>query len=144
MHRSLPVLTTALALTALPALAAPPDACKLITPAEVGAAVGASVVQGASVNGPTSSSCTWKSSGVTVIVSTKTISAYDTGKKALAPTPVSGVGDEAYQTGNTIGYTALSVKKGGNAMTVSIRGPKDVAAVQAAEKAVAKAAVARL
>ncbi|HEX5261898.1 MAG TPA: hypothetical protein VFW13_00110 [Phenylobacterium sp.] len=127
-----------------------PDACKLLSPAEVGAAVGVAVAQGSALNSQVASSCSWKQSGVdpfkavTVIVSVKPAQSYELGKRALKATPVAGLGDEAYMTGGSASYTALSVKKGQNAFDVTVRGPKDVAAIQAAEKALAKSAAARL
>jgi len=128
------------------ARAASPGACKLLTPAEVGSVVGATMAVGPSVNGPTSSSCEWKQQGggVTVIVTAKSLDAFQKGKTILSPAPVSGIGDEAYQTGNSLSYTALSARRGQNAITVSVRGLKDVSAVQAAEKAIGKIAVTRL
>jgi hypothetical protein len=140
----------ALSLIGSAALAAPPDACKLVTSAEVGAAVGTTMGPGKAMNGPTSSNCQWLQQGVdaaravTVIVGTTPASAFEMGKAAMKPTPVAGLGDEAYLTGNSISYTALSVKRGGAAFSVMVRGMKDVAAAQAAEKAVAKVAVGRL
>jgi hypothetical protein len=66
------------------------------------------------------------------------------GKNAMHPTAVSGIGDEAYLTGKSASYTALSVKKGQNALDVTVRGLKDVAAIQNAEKEIGKAAAAKL
>src|SRR5689334_4927147 len=132
------------------AAAAPPLACKLLSPAELGGLVGASVAQGPSVNGPTSSTCEWKQTGgkpgseVQVIVSTKSADMFEKGRRIGAVAPVAGVGDEAYQTTYGPHFTVLSARKAGNAVTVTVRGLKDVAAIQAAEKAVTKTVVARL
>jgi hypothetical protein len=127
------------------AAAAPADACQLVTAAEAGAAIGASVTKGPSVNGPNSSSCEWKAaSGVNVIVTAKSAQMFEAGKRILAPTPVAGVGEEAYQTTYGPTYTVLSARKGGAAVTVSVRGLKDVAATLAAEKAVTRTALGRL
>lgn len=133
------------ALGASSALAAPVEACKLLTPAEVGAAVGGSVTQAASINGQTSSSCEWKGAGgVFVVVATQSGDMFQKGKTVLSPTPVSGVGDEAYQTGYGPTMTKLSARKGANAITVTVRGLKDLAATQAAEKAIGRTAAGRL
>lgn len=126
------------------ALAAPVEACKLLTAAEAGAVVGAGVAQAASINGSTSSSCNWKGGGINVIVATMSASLFETGKKVMSPTPVSGIGDEAYQTGFSPTLTKLSVRKGANAITVTVLGLKDLAATQAAEKAIGRTAAGRL
>jgi hypothetical protein len=132
------------ALSTSSALAAPVDACKLVTSAEVGAVVGASVVQEAPINGPTSSSCHWKGGAVTVVVATMSASMFQTGKKIMSPMPVSGIGDEAYQTGFSPTMTKLTVRKGANAITVTVLGLKDLSATQAAEKAVGRTAAGRM
>jgi hypothetical protein len=143
-------VAVALSLTGSAAWAAPPNACRLVTPAEVGALVGASVAQGPSVSGPNSSTCDWKQTGATrngtveVIVATKSAEMFEAGKRIGTVVPVAGVGDEAYQTTYGKTYTVLSARKGANAVTVTVRGLKDAAAIQAAEKAVTKAVVARL
>ena len=132
------------------ALAAPPNACSLLSPAEIASIVAVPMGDGVALNSARSSNCTWLQQGVdaakavTVIVSTKPVGAYEMGKNAMHPTAVSGIGDEAYLTGNSASYTALSVKKGQNARDVTVRGLKDVAAIQNAEKALGKAAAAKL
>ena len=132
------------------ALAAPPNACSLLKPAEIGAIVAVPMGDGVALNSATTSNCTWLQQGVdaakavTVIVSTKPVGAYEMGKNVMHPTAVSGIGDEAYLTGKSASYTALSVKKGQNALDVTVRGLKDVAAIQNAEKEIGKAAAAKL
>jgi hypothetical protein len=132
------------AFSASSAPAATVEACKLLTAAEVGAAIGASVAQSASINGPTSSSCEWKGAGVLVSVATMSADMFQKGKTIMSPTPVSGVGDEAYQTGFTPSLTMLKARKGANAISVTVRGLKDLSTIQAAEKAVARTAAERL
>lgn len=151
MRFRLMLVAAALALAGHPAFATPPpDACKLLTPEEVGAAVGAAMAPGTALNGPTSSNCKWLQQGVdglkaiTVIVSTKSASGFETGKTALPPTPVQGIGDEAYFSGKSLSYMVLSAKKGDKALTVTVRGLKDLPAVQTAEKVVGKIAAGRL
>ena len=132
------------------ALAAPPNACSLLSPAEITSIVAVPMGDGVALNSATTSNCKWLQQGVdafkavTVIVSTKAAGAYEMGKNAMHPTAVSGIGDEAYLTGNSASYTALSVKKGQNARDVTVRGLKDVAAIQNAERALGKAAAAKL
>jgi hypothetical protein len=128
----------------------PPDACALLSPAEIGGIVGTPMGTGVALNSSTTSSCKWLQQGVdefravTVIISTKSAQAFEMGKSAIQPTAVSGIGDEAYMTGKSQSYTVLSARKGQNALTVTVRGLKDIAATQTAEKALGKAAIARL
>ena len=132
------------------ALAAPPNACSLLSPAEIASIVAVPMGDGVALSSATTSNCTWLQQGVdaskavTVIVSTKAVAAYEMGKNVMHPTAVSGIGDEAYLTGKSASYTALSVKKGQNALDVMVRGLKDVAAIQNAERALGKAAAAKL
>jgi hypothetical protein len=105
---------------------------------------------GAALNSPTTSSCKWLQEGVdsfkavTVVVSTKDPQAYEAGKGVMHPEPVPGIGDDAYMTGKSLSYMALSVKNGQNAFTITIHGLKDLASTQNAEKALGKTAAARI
>lgn len=131
-------------------MAAPPDACALLTPAAISAIVSVPMGEGTALNSALSSNCKWLQHGVdafkavTVIVSTKSVQAYEAGKSFGQPAPISGVGDDAYLSGKSLSYMVLSVKRGQNALTVTVRGLKDVAAIQNAEQALGKAAVAKL
>jgi hypothetical protein len=102
------------------------------------------VAQSASINGPTSSSCEWKGGGVMVSVATLSADMFQKAKTILSPTPVSGVGDEAYQTVFTPSLTMLKARKGANAISVTVRGLKDASTNQAAEKAIGRTAAGRL
>lgn len=135
-------VTTQLALSA-------PAACGLITSAEIGSVLSVSIGAGVPLNSSTTSSCKWVQQGVdafkavTVIMSTKGAQAFEAGKTVMQPVEVSGIGDDAYLTGKSIGYMVLSIKKGQTALTVTVRGLKDVASVQSAEKALGRVAAAR-
>ena len=151
--RSFAILSLLLGISAiLPdrAAAAPPtDACALLTPAQIGTALGVTMAAGVPVTPTVRTSCKWLESGVdsmkakTVIISIKSVQAYEMGKLAtggrLQMTPVSGIGDEAYMTSGTISYGAtLSVKKSGAAFTVTVRGYPDVPTIQDKDKALAR------
>jgi hypothetical protein len=149
-HQSRIVAAVGFVVTASVAQANPPEACALLSPAEIGAIVGTSMGLGTALNSTTTSSCKWLQQGVdefkavTVIISTKSAQTYEKGKSVLQPVVMSGIGDEAYITGTTPSYTVLSARKGENALTVTVRGLKDLASTQAAEKALGKAAVGKL
>lgn len=106
------------------AMAAPPtDACVLLTPAQVGAAVGQAVGAGKYMGPGMTKTCTWDSEGmiVTLLVQQDT-RIFDGGKGAMAAaqrTAASGVGEDAYymQMG-TAG--SLWVKKNGGSFKVSV------------------------
>jgi hypothetical protein len=140
----------ALAVTAQPARSAPPDACTLLTPADFTSIGAGAMTTAGALKSATTSSCRWEQQGVdaskavSVIVSTKTTQAYEAGKGVRNPTPVGGVGDDAYLTGKSVGYMVLSLRKGQNAATVMVHGLKDVTATEDAEKALGKAAAGRL
>ena len=129
---------------------APPNACYLLTPAEISSVVSVPVGAGVALNSPTTSSCKWLQEGVdsfkavTVVVSTKDPQAYEAGKGVMHPEAVSGIGDEGYMTGRSLSYIVLSVKKGQNAFTITIHGLKDLATTQNAEKALGKTAATRI
>ncbi len=125
--------------------------CALVTPAEVSAALGASVGPGvpSGVNAP---SCSWQAADA----SGATIAATDTGSVGQVPyglqnvpgghvTAVSGLGDKAYFASGASGQTAeLDIAKGGKAITITVAlaDPNTTLAQQeAAEQAIGAAAV---
>ena len=138
-----------------PLVAAPPEPCALLTPAQATAALGATVGAGKPL---ASTVCEWKEEGkagaallrldITVITPER----FARTKSATigTVTSVSGVGDDAYyatiKSGQTIN-TGLSVRKGGTAVVVrvmGIGGQKAVEEYQAKEKAVAQAILPKL
>jgi hypothetical protein len=123
--------------------AAPPtDACALLTPAQVSAALGASTGAGKSL---TSKLCQWGSPDaygkkLGVILTLQNARAFTYAKMqvgdGITKVPVSGVGDDAVY-GKTPGYaTVLTVKKGDVVFTVHVSGfPDDQ--IKAKEKTLA-------
>jgi hypothetical protein len=110
-------------LAAVPLLvraSAPSDACALLTPAEVGAALGVPVAAGAHVIAQSPRICGWAPAGGPTLggkKATVTImqeQSFVNGKvpfKGVTKTPVAGIGDDAYYI-TTPGFgTAVNVKK---------------------------------
>lgn len=106
------------ALTARPALAATPgDACSYLTPAQIGAALGATVGAGVYMTPTFRRTCTWTITGgggfVTLFLSD--IEHFEAGRhpavSTVVITPVNGLGDAAYfnALADNVG---LVVKKG--------------------------------
>ena len=133
-----------------PANAAPADdACSLLTQAQVGAGLGASVGAGSYVTPTFKKTCTWTVAGgaeyVTLMI--EGLDAYQAGKLAptqtIVVTPVSGVGDDAYYlaVGTNVG---LIVKKGTVAFKVAVYGGVSLDKKEAMEKTLAAQAVSKL
>lgn len=100
----------------------PSDACALLTPEQVGEAVGAKMGPGKYVSPEFTKTCTWTAPGLIVTLMLQTEAQYQAGKKAPAPsevTSVPGLGDEAYYltVGNLVG---LGVKIGTTALKVTV------------------------
>jgi hypothetical protein len=142
---------------ALPSTAqADSDACMVLTPAQVGAAVGVPVAAGTHVTPTFVKTCTWNASGsasvkfVTLLL--QTAAAYDGGKQMASQMAAAGkggavkaaaVGDEGYYfvTGDQVG---LLVKKGSVSFKVAVYATLPVDAKEAMEMALAKEALAKL
>ena len=142
---------------ALPLMAhAETDACTLLTPAQVGAVVGA-VSDGTHVTPTFVKTCTWTPSGkskvVSVTLNLQTAAFYDGGKqhattaavavaKGMEMKPAS-IGDDAYYfvTGD---QTALFVKKGAVSFKVAVYARIPVEEKEAMELKLAKEVVAKL
>ena len=128
MHstRHIFVLAAFILLTAgaMPAFAGvPKDACSVLSPADVSAALGTEAGNGTYVMPNFKGTCTWTlASGGAVTLELQTQAFFNAGKGAMASmqrTPVSGIGDEAYYIG--VGPTvALAVKKGEAAFRVAV------------------------
>ncbi len=137
------IVTTLILAAAAPLAAAlPVDACALLTPAQVGAAVGTTVGAGTYVTPEFKKTCTWERSDGTPLVTLliQGAQAFEGGKifDAKAPiTPVSGVGDDAYYL--AVGPTvSLIVKKSGAGFKVTLYGTQySMAQKQAIEKTLA-------
>ena len=116
------------------ALAAPGDACTLLTDMQVSAALGVTVGAGAPIGSPTS--CQWAGNGkIATLTANNTISGktalerFETGKTSTLPgitvEPTSGIGDDAYYvyySGTTRAGLGLVVKKGKSAFEVRVYG----------------------
>jgi hypothetical protein len=132
------------------------DACTILTPAQVGAAVGVPVADGKHVTPTYVKTCTWNASSGSkvkfVTLYLQTAAAYDGGKqmasqmvagrKGAAVKPAS-VGDDGYYfvAGEQVG---LLVKKGGASFKVTVYATLPVAKKEAMELTLAKEALAKL
>ena len=132
------------------------DACTLLTPAQVGAAVGVSVSDGTHVTPTFVRTCTWNASGNSsvraVTLYLQTAAAYDGGKRmaeqmsavgrGAAVRPAS-VGEDGYYfvTGDQVG---LLVKKGNASFKVAVYATLPVDRKEAMELTLAKDALAKL
>ncbi len=132
-----------LASAACVALGAPVDACKLLTPAQVGAALGADAGAAQAIG---STGCQWSAQPLRV-----TLVRYDASgwQKMNQPLPgvtrtqLAGVGDDAVYT--TLGsLTTLSVKKGEGVFVIRVYGVHPQARQMAVEKSLARDALANL
>jgi hypothetical protein len=133
--------------------AATDDACKLLTPAQVSAAIGASVGEGKHTTPTYVKTCTWTTAqGANyqfVTLNLQDSKGFDSAKamlshaKGIAITPVGGIGDGAYYlvTGDNVG---LNVKKGSVAFKVEVYAHVPVAKKEAAEKPLALKVVSEL
>jgi hypothetical protein len=129
------------------------DACALLTPAQVGAALGVSVGAGSYITPTLKKTCTWKSTtsdGGYVTLMLEDVGGFEGGKqlgqtasKNLSVTSISGVGDDAYYlaVGEQVG---LIVKKGNVAFKVAVYAHVPVESKEAKEKTLAQQVVAGL
>ncbi len=134
------------------------DACALVTPAEVSAALGITVLPGKTpppVNGhPITTICAFSNvpnasiGDKKAVISLITTQSFDIGKtpvQGITKTPVSGIGDEAYFVVTPGFDSGLNVREGRHAMQIRVNGGKlTIAQEEDIEKAIAKAAVVRL
>ena len=136
-------------LSAAQAPSAPTDACALLTSGQIQTVLGVTMTPGQPLTPTIRSSCKWLESGVdpfkakTVIVSIKSVQAYEVGKSLTGGnfkmTPLSGIGDDAYMISGTLSYGAtVSVRKSGIAYVVTVRGYPDVPTLEQKEQALAK------
>jgi hypothetical protein len=140
-------------------LGAQRDACSLLTPAEVSAAIESTSLPGKRLSPSDPRHCLWTDSP-TITVSNRRVTltilrpgAYDLGKGGVAGAsvkiePVSGIGDDAYYQLSS-GSPYLTVRKGGTDFQVQILNGMNfkvltLAQEKAKEVDLAKAAVAKL
>jgi hypothetical protein len=132
------------------------DACTVLTPAQVGVAVGVPVAAGQHVTPTFVKTCTWTPSGDSAVKSVtlflQTATSYDGGKNmasqmaaaaAGAAMKPAGVGDDSYYfvAGDQVGLLA---KKGSLAFKVAVYATLPIANKEAMELALAKAVLAKL
>ena len=132
------------------------DACTLLTPAQVHAAVGAPVSDGKHVTSTYVKTCTWNGAGSSkvraVTLYLQTAAAYDGGKRMAqqmaagakgSAVKSAGVGEDAYYfvTGDQVG---LLVKKGGVSFKVAIYATLPVDKKEAMELTLAKEVLGKL
>jgi hypothetical protein len=129
------------------------DACTVLTPAQVGAAVGASVGAGKHVTPTFVRTCTWTASGSSkvkyVTLYMQTAAAYDGGKQLAsrmsrgATVKPASVGEDGYYfvAGDQVG---LLVKKGSVSFKVAVYATLPVDKKEAMELTLAKEALAKL
>jgi hypothetical protein len=133
------------------------DACTLLTPAQVGAAVGASVGKGEHVTPTFVKTCTWTPSGKSnvkaVTLNLQTAATYDGGKqmarqmaaasKGKGAVKPASVGEDGYYfvAGDQVG---LLVKKAGVSFKVTVYAKLPVDKKEAMELTLAKEVLAKL
>jgi len=130
---------------------APTDPCSLLTPAQVGAALGVTVGAGKAL-APTL--CEWKPEGQSgpktpkLDVTIQTPRAFEAAKTqvggGITKTPVSGVGDEAVSGTTPKFATVLTVKKGDFVFVVHVFPFSDGDEMKAKEKALALQVLAKI
>ena len=123
------------------------EPCKLLTPAEIGGALGATFGAGEPIG---TTGCSWTSATPHMIV---TVSLWPPaewdrikaggGLPGSKTTPVSGLGDDAFYT-TVAQYVVLYVKKGQTVYLFKVYGVKDPAKQMSAEKTLAGDALKRL
>jgi hypothetical protein len=152
---SLLIATSVSGATMIPAAVAAPtgDACSLLTPAQVGAALGVAVGAGSYVTPSYKKTCTWTSTtsgGGYVTLLLQSVGGFDGGKrlaqvgaKNTSLTSISGVGDDAYYlaVGDQVG---LLVKKGNAAFKVAVYAHIALESKEAKEKTLAQSVLAGL
>jgi hypothetical protein len=133
-------LAWVLGLLAVPGLArAAPEPCKLLTPAQVGAALGGIFGAGQPIG---TTGCSWdqQKPHVIVTVSLWPPKEWDRMKASPVPgttnTPATGLGDDAFYT-TVAQYTVLYVKKGQTVYLFKVYGVADKAKQMSAEKTLA-------
>jgi len=132
--------------------AATDDACSLLTPEQVGVAVGVPMGEGTYIMPTFKKTCIWNSTtsgGGTVTLNLQSLDQYDGGRKlasygkSVTATSIGGIGDDAYYSG-TNKLVSLVVKKGGLAFKLAVHASVSIDKQQAAERALALQIVSQL
>jgi len=140
-------MVCALAVLAFPAVAqAAPEPCKLLSQAQVSAALGVTFGAGQPIG---RTGCSWTSEKPHEIVTLSLWppAQWDRIKASPLPgtaiTPAGGLGDDAFYT-TVAQYTVLYVKKGQTVYLFKVYGVQDKAKQMSAEKTLAQDALAKL
>jgi len=153
IHRTAPlVVATMFAQLAQSVSAATADdACAILTPAQVSAAVGVAVDEGTYVTPTFKKTCTWtvkdSAGGIRFVTlnlqSPAQFAGGKTGLNQVALTPAAGIGDDAYYLG--AGSTeGLFFKKGERAFKIAVYSTLPLEKKRAMENALAKQVLAKL
>src|SRR5215469_9839450 len=137
-------LVFAVGMLAVPGLSrAAPEPCKLLTSAQVSAALGATFGAGEPIG---TTGCSWTSAKPHQIVTVSLWPPKEWDRMKASPlpgttnTPASGLGDDAFYT-TVAQYTVLYVKKGQTVYLFKVYGVKDQAKQMSAEKTLAQDAL---
>jgi hypothetical protein len=150
--RVIAIFIVAVAIPASANAASTEDACSLLTPAQVGAALGVSVGAGTYVTPTFKKTCTWNATtdgGGSVTLNLQPANQFEGGKKlasyskSVSTNLISGIGDEAYYFG-TDKLVSLIVKKGSVAFKVAVYAHVAIEKQQAVEKALALQVISKL
>jgi hypothetical protein len=143
----LPRLLCALILLTIPGLSrAATEPCKLLTPAQLGSALGGGFGGGQPIS---TTGCSWTSDTPHLIVTVSLWPPTEWERVKTSPlpgakiTPASGLGDDAFYA-TLAPYTVLYVKKGKTVLLFKVYGVKDQAKQMSAEKTLALDALATL
>jgi hypothetical protein len=130
------------------------DACALLTPAQVSAAVGFPVAEGKHVTQTFVKTCTWTGAGgsgvLTVTLNLQTAAFFDGAKKQAGLMAAAGAGIKSAGVGDDRYYFVagpqvdLWVKKGGNACKITVYKQMPIEQKQAIELSLAKQVVPKL
>jgi hypothetical protein len=140
-------LVCALGLLTVPGVSrAALEPCKLLTPAQVAAALGGSFGAGQPIG---TTGCSWTSATPHVIVTVSLWPPEEWNRVKAGPlpgakiTPAAGLGNDAFYV-TVAPYAVLYVKKGETAFLVKVYGVKDQAQQMSAEKSLALDVLAKL
>ncbi len=140
-------LTCAVAVLVVPAVSgAAPQPCSLLTPAQIGAALGASFGAAEPIG---TTGCSWSAASPHLIVTVSHWPPTEWNRMKTSPlygttiTPTSGLGDDAFYA--TIAqYTVLYVKKGNDVWLFKVYGVTDKSKQMSVEKTLAQDALQHL
>ncbi len=117
------------------------DACSLLTPAQVSAAVGAQVGAGVYMTPTFKGTCNWTAPGKIVTLMIESVDTFQSGKTPVSPimqvVPAPGIGDDAYYVVEST-IVMLYTKKGTTAFKTSIYTKLPIATLESMESTLAQ------